>query len=263
MNLLNITDPFAAAQNMSVEAADTLSGAFSDFDPSIAAEFGYEVRETATFLGIPLFDPQSVMHLLLNFGFNLLVSLIIVGFFYYRKSHRRDYFFTFMIFSSAMFLLLFVMENVKMQIGFALGLFAIFGMIRYRTETVPVREMTYLFIIIAVSVINGLALNISYAELVLVNLLLIGLIWFLESRSFIKDRSTKLITYDRIDLIVPEKRAELIADIEKRTGIKVEDIEIGSVDFLKDSAFVKVTYRTEPGKRNTVDNLTKAKDFLG
>lgn len=262
MILQNIMS-LATAQNVSVEAADTVSQAFGDFDPSIAAEFGYQVAESATFLGVPLFDSQSVIHLLLHFAFNLVVSLIIVGCFYYRKSRRMDYFFTFMAFSSAMFLLLFVMENVKLQIGFALGLFATFGMIRYRTETVPVREMTYLFIIIAVSVINGLALNISYAELVLVNLLLIGLIWLFEADNILRCRSTKLITYDRIDLIVPEKRTELIADIEKRVGIKVEDIEIGSVDFLKDSAFVKVTYYVEKGKRNTVDNLLKEKDFIG
>lgn len=262
MILPNIVDP-TMAQNMSVEAADSVSSAFMDFDPTIAAEFGYEVKNAVTFLGIPLFDSQSVLHLLINFAFNLIVSLIIVGGFYYRKSKRRDYFFTFMVFSSAMFLLLFVMENVKMQIGFALGLFAIFGMIRYRTETVPVREMTYLFIIIAISIINGLALNITYAELVLVNMLLIGLVWLLEAKSVIKYRSTKLITYDRIDLIVPEKREELIADIEKRVGIKVHDLEIGSVDFLKDSAFIKVTYDVEAGNNTTIDQLRREKDFIG
>lgn len=262
MILQSFIDP-SMAQNYSVEAADSISTAFSDFDPSIAAEFGYEVKNAVTFLGIPLFDSQSVLHLLLNFTFNLIVSLVIVGLFYYRKSKRRDYFFTFMVFSSAMFLLLFVMENIKMQIGFALGLFAIFGMIRYRTETIPVREMTYLFIIIAISIINGLALNISYAELALVNMLLIGLVWVLEAKRVIKYRSTKLITYDRIDLIVPEKRAELKADIEKRVGIKVIDIEIGSVDFLRDSAFIKVSYDVEDGSSCSVDMLRKEKDFIG
>ena len=159
-------DPTMAA-NWSPEAADTVSSAFSEFDPSIAAEFGYEVANATTFLGVPLFDVQSLMHLGIHFAFTMLVSWVLIHLFYYRKSRRRDYYFTFLMFSAAMFILLFVMENIKMQIGFALGLFAIFGMIRYRTETMPVREMTYLFVIIAISIVNGLALNISYAELFL------------------------------------------------------------------------------------------------
>ena len=150
----------------SPEAADTLSSAFGEFDPSIAAEFGFDVVQSKTFLGVPLFDAQNLLHLGIHFIFTMLVSWVIVHLFYYRKSRRRDYYFTFLMFSAAMFILLFVMENIKLQIGFALGLFAIFGMIRYRTETMPVREMTYLFVIIAISIVNGLALNISYSELV-------------------------------------------------------------------------------------------------
>ncbi len=255
-------DPTMAA-NWSPEAADTLSAGFGDFDPSIAAEFGYEVAQAKTFLGVPLFDAQNLLHLGIHFAFTMLVSWIIIHLFYYRKSRRRDYYFTFLMFSAAMFILLFVMENIKLQIGFALGLFAIFGMIRYRTETMPVREMTYLFVIIAISIVNGLALNISYAELVLANLLLILLTWVLESDRIIAHTSTKLVTYDRIDLIVPEKREELKADLEKRIGVRVKTIEIGSVDFLRDSAFIKITYDLPHGEGNTVDQLRKEKDFIG
>ena len=255
-------DPTMAA-NWSPEAADTLSSAFSEFDPSIAAEFGYDVAQATTFLGVPLFDVQSLMHLGIHFAFTMLVSWIIVHLFYYRKSRRRDYYFTFLMFSAAMFILLFVMENIEMQIGFALGLFAIFGMIRYRTETMPVREMTYLFVIIAISIVNGLALNISYAELLFANLLIILLTWILESDKIIAHTSTKLVTYDRIDLIVPEKRDELKADLEKRIGVKVETIEVGAEDFLRDSAFIKITYDLPQGQGNTVDQLRKEKDFIG
>ena len=255
-------DPTMAA-NWSPEAADTLSSAFSEFDPSIAAEFGYEVAQATTFLGVPLFDLQSLMHLGIHFAFTMLVSWIIVHLFYYRKSRRRDFYFTFLMFSAAMFVLLFVMENIEMQIGFALGLFAIFGMIRYRTETMPVREMTYLFVIIAISIVNGLALNISYAELIFANLLIILLIWILESDKIVAHTSTKLVTYDRIDLIVPEKRDELKADLEKRIGVKVKTIESGAVDFLRDSAFIKITYDLPQGQGNTVDQLRKEKDFIG
>ena len=255
-------DPTMAA-NWSPEPADTLSSAFAEFDPSIAAEFGFEVAQAKTFLGIPVFDAQNLLHLGIHFTFTMLVSWIIVHLFYYRKSRRRDYYFTFLMFSAAMFILLFVMENIKLQIGFALGLFAIFGMIRYRTETMPVREMTYLFVIIAISIVNGLALNISYAELILANLLIVLLTWILESERIIAHTSTKLVTYDRIDLIVPEKREELKADLEKRIGVKIKTIEVGAVDFLRDSAFMKITYDLSHGESNTVDQLRKDKDFIG
>ena len=255
-------DPTMAA-NWSPEPADTLSSAFAEFDPSIAAEFGFEVAQAKTFLGVPVFDAQNLLHLGIHFTFTMLVSWIIVHLFYYRKSRRRDYYFTFLMFSAAMFILLFVMENIKLQIGFALGLFAIFGMIRYRTETMPVREMTYLFVIIAISIVNGLALNISYAELILANLLIVLLTWILESERIIAHTSTKLVTYDRIDLIVPEKREELKADLETRIGVKIKTIEVGAVDFLRDSAFIKITYDLSHGESNTVDQLRKDKDFIG
>lgn len=261
MRLLQI-DPTMAA-NFSPEPADTISHAFPEFDPNIAAEFGFDIQESARFLGIPLFETSSLLHLGIHFAFNLLISWIIVHLFYYKKSKRKDYYFTFMLFSSAMFLLLFVMENIKLQIGFALGLFAIFGMIRYRTETIPVREMTYLFVIIAISIINGLALNISYAELVLANMLIVFLIWVLESDRITGHTSTKLVTYDRIDLIVPEKRNELKADLEKRIGVKIREIEIGSVDFLRDSAFIKITYDLPKGRSCSIDQLRKEKDYTG
>ena len=233
-----------------------------DFDPAIAEEFGYQIASGPSFLGVPLMETQSLMHLLIRFAFNLLVSWVIVHFLYYRKSRRRDFYFTFLLFSSAMFLLIFLMESVKVQIGLALGLFAIFGVIRYRTETVPIREMTYLFIIIALSVINGLSLDISYMELVVANLLIVGLIWFVESSRWIKHTSTKLVQYDRIELIKPSCRQELKEDLEQRLGFPVERVEIGHVDFLKDSAFIKVYYTPQDGEASTIENVTKAKDYV-
>ena len=152
----------------------------ADFDPQIAAENGYSIemteegdyRITQGAAGIL----EAVLNLVKIFFFNLLVSFLIIQFFYYPKSRRMDYYFTFMMFSSAMCLLLFLMNNLSLEIGFTLGLFAIFGMIRYRTETVPVREMTYLFIIIAVSVINGIGADVPFLELVAANVLIILLI---------------------------------------------------------------------------------------
>ena len=222
---------------------------------------------------------QSMVELGIRFFLNLLVCWILVQFFYYRKSRRRDYYFTFMVFSSAMLLLLYIMGNVEVGVGLTLGLFAIFGVIRYRTETVPIREMTYLFVIIALAALNGLApvyklvgaatANPHYelalgtvAIMLLSNALVVILIWVLESKRLLKHTSAKLVLYDRIDLIVPEKREELIADLEKRVGVKVDNLEVGHVDFLKDAAFIKVYYTLGKGENATIDNLVKAKDFV-
>ena len=222
---------------------------------------------------------QKVAELGIRFAINLLVCWILVHFFYYRKSRRRDYYFTFIIFSSAMLTLLYVMGNVEVGVGLTLGLFAIFGVIRYRTETVPIREMTYLFVIIALAAVNGLAplfhaVDLSTAPhyalswgnvgvMALVNLLIVLLIWVLESDHLVKHTTTKLVLYDRIELIVPEKREELLADLEKRLGVKVDNVEVGHVDFLKDAAYIKVFYRLDKGETNSVNTLTRAKDYVG
>ena len=235
---------------------------FLEFDPSIAEEFGYEISSQISFLGVPLCDTQSLLHLLMRFAFNLLISWLIVRICYYRKSQRKDYVLTYMLFSSAMFLLIFLMENVNLQIGLTLGLFAIFGVIRYRTETVPVREMTYLFVIIATSVINGLALNISYVELIVAIALIFLLIWAMESRVLLRHTSAKLVIYEKIQLITPERREEMIADLEQRLGHKVNKVEVGHVDFLRDVAFVKVYYELPDGEINTVDHISKPNQFV-
>ena len=223
---------------------------------------------------------QSLTELAIRFFINLVVCWILVQFFYYRKSRRRDYYFTFMVFSTAMLLLLYIMGNVEVGVGLTLGLFAIFGVIRYRTETVPIREMTYLFVIIALAAVNGLApvyklvgatsahphyaLSAGTVGIMgLSNALVILLIWVLESGKMLKHTSAKLVLYDRIELIVPERREELIADLEKRIGIPVSGVEVGHVDFLKDAAFIKVYYTLEKGNSGSIDSLTKAKDFVG
>ncbi len=222
---------------------------------------------------------QSLAELGIRFFLNVFVCWLIVQFFYYRKSRRRDYYFTFMVFSSAMLMLLYIMGNVEVGVGLTLGLFAIFGVIRYRTETVPIREMTYLFVIIALAAMNGLAplyrlvgaagahphYELSTSALLvtcLANTLVVVLIWVLESERLLKHTSAKLVLYDRIDLIVPDKRAELLEDLEKRVGIKADHVEIGHVDFLRDAAFIKVYYTMGKNQTATIDQLTKAKDFV-
>ena len=221
---------------------------------------------------------QKVAELGIRFALNLLVCWILVHCFYYKKSRRRDYYFTFMVFSSAMLTLLYIMGNVEVGVGLTLGLFAIFGVIRYRTETVPIREMTYLFVIIALAAANGLApvyqiVDVNSAPhyalswgnvgiMALVNLLVLVLVAVLESEKLVAHTATKLVLYDNIALIVPEKREELKADFEKRLGFPIENLEIGHVDFLKDSAFIKVYYHLPKGESNSVNMITRAKDYV-
>ena len=168
-----------------------------------------------------------------------------------------------MLFSSGMFVLLWLMQILDIQTGFVLGLFAIFGMIRYRTETVPIREMNYMFLIIAVSVINSLSLKaegLAWYLLLFANIVVILLAWGFEAWQGRKRISTKIILYEKIENITPQRRTELIADIEERTGLKVLDLEIGHIDFLRDVAYIKVTYPLEPGKiTNSIDQITKFK----
>ena len=232
-----------------------------NFDPDIAREFGGDAFESS-FLGVPLYDMTSLWTLLLRFAFHFLVCWLIVRCFYYPKSRRNDYYFTFMLFAVTIFLLIIQMDNMKMAISFALGLFAIFGMIRYRTETLKVREMTYLFIIIGISIINGLALTVSYVELVITNILFIISIWLFEGGIMTKKRTeTKVILYDKIENVKHGREAELIADLKERTGLDVVSVEVGHIDFLRDTAFVKVTYKPFSKTENTINDITKLKYF--
>ena len=190
-------------------------------------------------------DASSVMEMLIRFGFFMVMLCFIVYFLYYRKTHRRDYFFTLVLLSVSIFFLIYLLGSVKVKIGFALGLFAIFGVLRYRTETIPVREMSYMFGVISLSVINALADSLSFVELLIPNLAIALLIWMFETFVLRKNLASKLILYDRIELITPERREELLEDLAKRTGLNITKLNIGSVDFLKDSAIIKIEYEND------------------
>ncbi len=211
--------------------------------------FDLEMTETvAEIVNTPnLWDLNwfSISNLLLRFLANLIVTAGIIRFFYYPRSKRRDYFFSFILTSSTIFMLLFLLDTVKIQVGFALGLFAIFGILRYRTDTLPVREMTYLFMIIGISVINALEKHIGYPELILTNILFILVSWGMESSYFLKHVSSKSIIYEKIELIKPDRQDELMADLKERTGIDIERVEIGSIDFLRDTAILRLYYKSE------------------
>jgi len=217
----------------------------------LTGEDGVQLLNSFSFL-----KASDVFQLLWRFLFNFLVVWLIIHFFYYPKSRRRDFYVTFTLISISVFLLVLLLGSVNLKIGFALGIFAIFGVIRYRTETVPIREMTYLFVIIAISVINALAVQFNPVVMLVANVLFILSVWLIESEHWLKHISCKLVLYDKIQLITPDRRDELIADLQKRIGINITKIEIGHVDFLRDAVYIKVYYESKTREVNTVDFQT-------
>ena len=189
---------------------------------------------------------------LVRFCICMVVNWIIIDKLYYRKSKRRDYFFTFMLMSVAIFFLVYFMMSIergKATMGVGLGLFGIFSIMRYRTDAMPVREMTYLFLIICQSVVHAMAS--SYAELAVIDFIVVMSIMLCEMK--LKVKSTKLIQYDRIELVKPERHDELIADLEERTGLKIISVDVGGINFLKDTAVLRVTYESSEPVANDVD----------
>jgi hypothetical protein len=195
------------------------------------------------FLGTPLFDSKDFFKLIVKAAFNLAMILLIVRYIYYPITKNKDYLFTYLLISLTVFLLCILLDSVKIELAFALGLFAIFGIIRYRTDPIPIKEMTYLFLVIGVSVINALAnKKISYSELVFANFMIIAVTFGLERIWLLRHETRKNVIYERIDLIGPEKRDELIKDLKERTGIDVVRVEIRRIDFLKDIAYLRIFY---------------------
>lgn len=196
------------------------------------------------------------LHTLIRFVVCFVFNGIIVNQLYYKKSKRRDFYFTFMVMSVAIFFLVYFMmgmERAKATMGVGLGLFGIFSIMRYRTDSMPVREMTYLFVIICMSVVHAMADD--YVELAIVDVVTFCTILLCELK--LKVMQTKLIQYDRIELVKPERRAELKADLEARTGLKIIKVEVGGVDFLRDSAVLRIIY--EGDKSSAVNGLYEVK----
>ena len=153
--------------------------------------------------------------------------------------------------------MIFVLEDLKgkTSMGVGIGLFGIFSIMRYRTDTMPVREMTYLFVIIALSLVNAVSVNVPLFELILTNAIISVAVWLCEMH--LKSHPSRMIQYDRIDLITPERRPELIADLEKRLGVKVVKVDIGSIDFLRDMAMIRVSFEGEQPAMSDALKLTK------
>ena len=213
--------------------------------------------EEFEFLDVQLIDVPNLSLMLFRFVLNTFFVFILIQFFYYRKSRRLDYYFTFILISISIFFLIFLLGSVKIKVGMALGLFAIFGIIRYRTETVPVREMTYLFVIISLSVINAIATNLSYAEILTTNVIYVVSVWIVESFRGLTHVASKLILYDRVDNIHPHQRHELLEDLRNRTGLNILKVEVGAINFMQDTVMLKIYYETSFDEKSSVDHMLK------
>ena len=194
------------------------------------------------FLDIPLFD-DDFFKMIFRFFINFTFLTLIIRFVYYPYTKRKDYVFTYYLISAIVFFLCFTLKKYELDIGMALGLFAIFGIIRYRTDAIPIKEMTYLFVVIGVSVINSLAnKKMSYAEIIGANALIIGVLLVIERYWALKQEESKAIVYENIENIKPENYETLKSDLEQRTGLAINKVAIGNVDFLKDTAEVTIFY---------------------
>jgi hypothetical protein len=209
------------------------------------------LANSSQIFGIELINAPDFGELLLRFFLNLAVIVVIVRYLYYTTSKQKDYLFSYVMISTIIFLLCFLLNSVKLQIGFALGLFAIFGIIRYRTDSISIKDMTFLFIVIGVSVINALAnKKISYAEIFFTNLIIIFLVWVMEKLWLVNKEGKKIIEYEKIDLIKPDKESELLADLKERTGLDITRMEIGKIDFLRDSARIRIFFNIKEHGKN-------------
>jgi hypothetical protein len=184
---------------------------------------------------------------------DLLTVTILVRLIYYRLYRRTDLFLTFFGFNLVIFLITYLLNKVQMSMGAAFGLFAVFSMLRYRTEGLSAKDMTYLFIVISLGLISAIIKG-SWDELGLVNGMIVLSVWLLEGNWLIKRELTKVVQYDKIDLILPERRAELIQDLRARTGLNIHRVEIQTMDFLRDSALIMIFYyQTATKNENKVE----------
>ena len=205
---------------------------------------------------LDLFIPKNFTGLVIPLAIHLIVTGIIIYGLYYRKMQRKDYLTAFSLISLTVFFLVFLLDSNRLQIGLALGLFAVFGIIRYRTISIPIKEMTYLFVIIGISVINALAnKQIGYVGIALVNILFILACWLFEGNLIKNHISVKKVRYDNIRLIKAGKESELKADLEERLGLTIIKIETGTVNFLRDSATLQISYLAKDADINTADTM--------
>ena len=196
--------------------------------------------------GIDFFDLEDFSKLLFKFGINFIFLIIIVRLIYYRVKDDKDYVFTYIMFNILTFFICFLLRKVPMEMGFALGLFAVFGILRYRTEAIPIRQMTYLFIVIGISMINALSnKSVSIFEVLFTNGLITLITYLIDRLWFQSIEENKSIIYEKIDLLKPEKKEDMIEDLRNRTGLPIHEVKVDKIDFLKDVANITIYYNKE------------------
>ena len=196
--------------------------------------------------GIDFFDLEDFSKLLFKFGINFIFLIIIVRLIYYRVKDDKDYVFTYIMFNILTFFICFLLRKVPMEMGFALGLFAVFGILRYRTEAIPIRQMTYLFIVIGISMINALSnKSVSIFEVLFTNGLITLITYLIDRLWFQTIEEKKSIVYEKIELIKPESKQELIKDLKERTGLPIHEVKVDKIDFLRDTAAVTIYYNRD------------------
>ncbi len=180
---------------------------------------------------------------LMSFMFNLIVALICVRLIYYPQTHNKRYVFTFLAFNTIIYFVLSFMSSIEISVGVGFGMFAIFSILRYRTDPIPIREMTYLFIITALPVMNSAGLQQDiWLELILANLSVLLILFILEREWGFHYEASKKILYEKIELIKPQNHDALIRDLEERTGLVIKRVVVGKINFLRDTAEIKVYY---------------------
>lgn len=178
---------------------------------------------------------------------NILSAFIIVKFVYYPRGQSNNYVFTFLAFNTVIYFIMGLFTSIELSIGAGFGLFALFSILRYRTETVPIREMTYLFVMAALPILNSVLFDSSeYARMAIIDLLVIFVLWILDREwGFCRDQSQMEIVYEKIELIKKERKEEMLKDLQERTGLNVLDFEVLNINFLHDVADLKITYSTK------------------
>ena len=193
-----------------------------------------------TFFQAPFFD-QFTLELMIRFLINLVVMYVLLFKIYYPTYRNKDYLFTLALFNVIIFVISFLLNKIEVTLGFAFGLFAVFTMLRYRTQTINTKNMTFLVMAIGIALIHSVS-PVTIAELIIANIILLGVTYSLNSNMLIRNEFRKTITYEKIEMIKPERREELMDDLKERTGLNIHRIEIGGIDFMRDTARVRVFY---------------------
>jgi hypothetical protein len=215
------------------------------------------VNQTDFFGTEQFLDPGDYLRLVSRLGLDLAFVTIVIVFVYFRLYRNREFVFTYYIFNLITLSMCVLLRKVPMELGFALGLFAVFGILRYRTEEIRMRDLTYLFIMIGIGIINGVAnKKVSTVELLTVNLVIVGVTALLELPASARRFGSTPMLYDNLSLLRPEQRDQLIADLSERTGLDVVRVQIHRVDFLRDAAEITVFYR---GARVAADQPSSSK----